>query len=132
MARVTYTALRSLKAGVNPGTVVTLDFNCEAIDRETTPKETTRIALGGDYETRRERTDVSYAITVSPVLEASFDDFRQFLDSVDGGESFTLDPYGTAGSPVLPVAVTLEKKGYKEQRVAHRYLKANFKARVIG
>lgn len=132
MARVTYQALRSLKAGVSPNTTVDLDFMLEAHQREAKPVAKTQVALGGASETRRDRTDVFHSVTTSPVLEAAFDDFRQFLDSVDGGEPFTLDPYGTLASPVQPLTVERSDRGYKERRIQHRYLSATFTVRVIA
>lgn len=130
MARVSYTAQRSLKAGVSAGTAVDFDFNVSDLDRYTKTARSDRASLGGLRQVLRDRTDVGYRVQTLPVLEADFDDFRQFLDSVDGGEAFTFDPYGTLASPVSPATSILVSTGYRERRVSQRYLATNFDIEV--
>lgn len=130
MASVTYLALRSRKAGVNENDSVDFDFDVSVVDRSTKPIKGSSISLNGYEETTRDRTDEFYKITTIPVLEADFDDFRQFLDSVDGGETFTFDPYGTNASPVQAMNCILSSKGYTEKRVSQRYLSVTFTVRV--
>lgn len=130
MAAVSYIAKRSLKGGVSVDDPIDLDFSVSQIDRTTKPIVGSMTSLSGYTETQRDRTDVFFAVATLPVLEANFDDFRQFLDSVDGGEYFTFDPYGTIAVPVGAVNCVIASKGYKEKRVSQRYLSVSFKVRV--
>ena len=130
MAAVSYTAKRSLRAGVTENDSIDYDFQVSAVDRSTKPKIGQSVSLSGWQETVRDRTDELYRITTVPVLEADFDHFRQFLDSVDGGEQFTLDPYGTIAVPVQAMTCVLSSKGYREKRVSQRYVSVTFVARV--
>lgn len=130
MPAVSYTALRSLRGGVSVDDPIDLDFSVSQLDRSTKPKIGSQTSLSGWQETVRDRTDESFRVVTVPVLEADFDHFRQLLDSVDGGEFFTFDPYGTIAVPVLALNVILTSKGYKEKRVSQRYLSASFTVRV--
>ena len=130
MASVSYVAKRSLRAGVSVDDPIDYDFSVSAVDRQAKPKVGKQTSLSGWTETIRDRTDEMYKITTVPVLEADFDHFRQFLDSCDGGQYFTLDPYGTNAVPVQAMNVILESKGYKEKRVSQRYISVSFTVRV--
>lgn len=132
MAYVTYTAKNSLKSGVTAGTSVTYNFDCQDINRKTKVYRSDKASQSGKREYLKTRTDVIYQITTLPVLEADFLNFRQFLDSVDGGESFTFDPYGTSGSPISPMVMSLESDGYDESRVSVRYISTSFSTLVIS
>jgi hypothetical protein len=130
MAAVSYIAKRSLIGGVSVDDPIDLDFSVSKIDRSTKPVVGSMTSLSGWQETMRDRTDVFFAVLTLPVLAADFDDFQQFLDSVDGGELFTFDPYGTIAVPVDAQQCILASKGYKEKRVSQRYLSVSFKVRV--
>lgn len=131
MARVSYTALRSLRAGVSANDVIDYDFDVSAADRSTKVERKDQISLGGKQETIKDRTEEHWTVTTLPVLEADFDHFRQFLDSVDGGEPFTFDAFGTLAAPIdVKTDCTLENRGYKEKRVSQRYLSVQFRVRV--
>lgn len=130
MAAVSYAAKRSLKGGVSVDDPIDFDFSVSALDRTTKPAIGSQTSLSGYQETIRDRTDIQYKVTTLPVLEAAFDDFRQFLDSVDGGEFFTFDPYGTIAVPVDAQNCIMVSKGYKEKRVSQRYISVSFTVRV--
>jgi len=132
MARVSYVALRSLQGGVSVDDDIDFDFEVSKADRKTKSDRKDHIALSGEQASIKNRTDEQYAVATVPVLEANFPDFRQFLDSVDGGEQFTFDPYGTLAVPVLAMTCVMVSKGYKEKRVSERYLSASFEVRVIS
>ena len=129
MARVSYTALRSLKNGVSVNDTVHLDFEVTKLDRSTKPQRTDHISLDGSQVSSRDRTDILFRVETVPAL--SLDDFRQFLDSVDGGETFTFDPYGTFASPVAAQTAVLSSKGYKEKRTNQRWLSVSFTVRIV-
>lgn len=130
MASVSYAAKRSLKGGVSVDDPIDFDFSVSSLDRNTKPVVGKQISLSGYQETARDRTDVFFKATSVPVLEANFDDFRQWLDSVDGGEPFTFDAYGTTAVPIDPLNVVLDSKGYREKRVSQRYISVSFTVRV--
>lgn len=132
MARVSYVALRSLQGGVSVDDDIDFDFEISKADRKTKPDRKDHIALSGEQASIKNRTDEQYAVGTLPVLEAAFPDFRQFLDSVDAGEQFTFDPYGTLSVPVLVLTCKLVNKGYKEKRVSERYLSTAFEVRVVA
>jgi len=132
MASTTYLAQRSLKGGVDPDDEIDFDFDISSADRKTKPKRKDHISLDGSQESVRERTDILYRIKTLPVIEANFDDFRQFLDSVDGGEAFVFDVYGTIASPVDPQPCKMQSKGYTEKRVSDLYLSATFMVRITS
>lgn len=130
MASVSYAAQRSLKGGVSVNDSIDFDFQVSSLDRTTKPIRGQQVSLSGWQETIRDRTDIQFKVATVAVLEASFDDFRQFLDSVDGGEFFTFDPYGTIAVPVDPQNCVMVSKGYKEKRVSQRYLSVSFTVRI--
>lgn len=130
MASVSYTAKRSLRAGVTLNDPIDYDFEVSAVDRSTKPIVGQKTSLSGWQETVRDRTDELYKVVTIPVLESDFDHFRQFLDSVDGGEFFTFDPYGTNAVPVQAMNCVLAMKGYREKRVSQRYISVAFTVRV--
>lgn len=132
MARVSYVALRSLQGGVSVDDDIDFDFEVAKADRKTKTDRKDHIALGGAQASIKNRTDEQYMIGTIPVLEADFPDFRQFLDSVDAGEQFTLDPYGTLASPVLALNCVMVSKGYKEKRISERWLSTSFEVRVVS
>ena len=131
MARASYTALRSLDTGVTVNDAIDFDFEVTKMDRQTKVKRKDHIALSGDQVATKERTDEIYKVATSPVLEANFQPYRQFLDSVDGGEEFTFDPYGTFAAPVDPKTCVIDHKGYTEKRTNQRYLSVSFTVRVL-
>lgn len=128
MANVKYNALRSLKGGVTANDPIDFDFDATAIDRSARSIKSSSRSLSGKTETLRDRTEVFWNITMKPLPEANIEDYRQFLDSVDGGETFTLDPYGTSAAPISPVACILESRSYTEKRQSHRYIGVSFRA----
>lgn len=133
MASVTYTAKRSLLPGVVANDEVTFDFFVDGLDRRTQPKTTSSRSLSGKQESHRDRTDIVWSVSFSPQLEADFGQIRQFLDSVDGGEAFIFDPYGTAAAPISPLSCVLDKpeSGYNERRVLVDYLTTSTKVRQV-
>lgn len=128
MAVVSYLAKRSLKAGVSIGQSVEFEFLCSDIQRRVKVDRSVKKAQGGLREYIKNRSEETYDITTYAVLAEDFDDFRQFLDSVDAGESYTLDPYGSIGTPVQPMLCQMDEDGYTENRVSVRYLSTSFRS----
>lgn len=110
MAYVTYTAVDrgSLVSGHSDGTSYSLDFRAASINRARGRDAEESVSLSGKTETLFNRQDKTWTITTTHVEDADFGQWEEFLDSVAGGESFTLDPYASgAASPSDPKTVVL-------------------------
>ena len=93
------------------------NFLVERADRNVkVVKNVQRALSGGQPEVLTHRRDVTFDITTGLILEADIKKWREFLASVEGGESFTLDRYGTVASPSEPLLVYLEDDSYSEVR----------------
>ena len=99
MASVEYTAARNVSAGHSLGVVYDMDFTASRIQRRHQTVRRVARALDGSQETLRYRGDELFDVTVNEVLHADIPLWREFLESVDGGEQFTFDAYGTEVSP---------------------------------
>ncbi len=125
MSFVRYTVARS-EIPASPTRVgSSQDFNLRLISltrsRQVTRNES--IALGGDQETVLFRGEGRWQFTSAAIQRGTteFLQWREFLDSGEGGEQFSFDPYGSVGdSPADLRAVKLTSKGYTEQRVVRR------------
>jgi len=118
-------------AGVTVGTEVTLDFYVDQLDRQRNVERPRRVSLGGRVESILHRSESFISARFQPVLEEDFGPYRQFLDSVEGGEEFVFDPYGVGASPVELLNCVMESDKYTESRINHSYLTASFKVRVL-
>ena len=132
MASVTYTALRSIIAGHTSGTAYTIDFNAQVLDRSKKAVSNKSQSLGGQTEILRVRKDVFWAVTSDYITEADRPQWEEFLDSVDAGEAFTFDAYGTSASPDNAISVELDSADYDVKRVdAIQYYTFTFKVREL-
>jgi hypothetical protein len=125
MSFVRYTAERSLIPASPTRQGQSLDFQLRlrglTAGRDVIRKES--VALSGDQETIRFRGNKRWEAVTAHVLRGTteFIQMREFLDSVEGGETFELDPYGTVGdSPADLRDVKLTSKGYTETRTVQR------------
>ncbi len=116
MSSVTYTATRSVVASHTAGNNYALDFSAGKLDRKSKTARKTHTSRGGQSETLRYRQTITWDITTTRISGANMPLLREFLDSVDGGEVFTFDPYGTAAAPDNPVNCKLDSNGYSETR----------------
>jgi hypothetical protein len=57
--------------------------------------------------------------------------WEEFWHSVIGGQNFTLDAYGTEGSPNNPLTVKLVPNTWKEQSPGPRHRLYGFRVRVV-
>lgn len=119
MPTVTYTALRELAPGHSVSTEYTIEF--DVVKRNRVPKidSSRQRSIGGKTKSVHSRTEIVYELTVSALAENSdkFNHFREFLGSVDRGESYILDPTGTVASPGTTYTCTLEGSGWGENRL---------------
>ena len=79
-------------------------------------KNVQRALGGGQPEVLTHRRDVMIDVTTGLILETNIKQWREFLASVEGGELFTFDRYGTIAVPVEPLQVYLADDGYTETR----------------
>jgi len=92
---------------------------------------------GGAPETLLYRRETFVDLTVigptgDGLTEAMMPQWREFLASVEGGETFTLDRYGTIAIPVEAKLAMLASEEYMEERVASmRIYKLSFQARLL-
>ena len=75
-------------------------------------------SLGGAMETLTQRRDVFFTINTGPLAEESLNQWREFLASVEGGESFLFDSQGIPGIPSTPFLAVLDSEKYQEDRLS--------------
>lgn len=138
MTAVSYTAKRSLIAGHTVNTVYYLDLPVVSMPIQRNVDRERQQSLNGNRETitfyRCEIWDVSLA-NMSGTLAAQV---KEFLDSVEDGEGFTFDPYGSANTPNNPLPAEIESTGYNSDRTpkgqggANDYFRRSFQLRVMA
>jgi len=127
------------KRGLNQS--YNLEFYSEKVDRSVMVKRSVQQPMGGGApEVLTYRRDTFIDVTVLGPLgalltEAQMPQWREFLASVEGGELFTFDRYGTIAAPVEPANAILETTDYTEERIvgagnAGSY-KLSFKVRLL-
>lgn len=98
MGTLVYTAKRSLAAGHMVNGTYSIDVDVtEAVRSRSVQKSAVR-SLGGSVEVLRNYADTQWHITFEPLSGARLEQLREFLDSTDAGEAFTLDIYGNDAS----------------------------------
>jgi hypothetical protein len=102
----------------------TLEFYSERVDRSVQVKRSVQQPMGGgapEVLTYRRETFVDVRI-LGPLgallTETQILQWREFLASAEGGETFTFDRYGTVAVPVEPKSAILERPDYMEERIA--------------
>lgn len=117
MALFKYTAQRSLTTGVSAGSVQTRSISLRTLNRQRKVVGETQVALGGTAYKTWHRGDVLYQCETTLVTGNNRGFMREFLDSVESGETFQFDPDNTAvPSPLNWTDVVLESNGYTENR----------------
>lgn len=84
------------------GDYVHLEIDFQDARRSRTVEKTVQRSEGGAMEVLKHRADTTWTVTFEPVNGTRLQQLRQFLDATEGGEPFSMDPYGTASAP-LPV-----------------------------
>lgn len=75
-----------------------------------------QVSIGGSVETLFNRQDTFYRLNTGYYTETEMKNWREFLDSVAGGETFNIDVYGTVASHVNVFSAILESANYSESR----------------
>lgn len=99
MAVFTYIAKRSVIGGHTAGLEYSLEIGIQASPRTREIVKTEQRSRGGATEVLYHRADVTRQITLRPLRGSELAAVHEFLDSVEGGESFEFDMYGTIASP---------------------------------
>lgn len=101
-----------------------LEFYTEKVDRSVKVIRNQQQPMGGgapEVLTYRRETYVDVVI-LGPLgallTEVQILQWREFLASVEGGETFTFDRYGTIAAPIEAKSAMLASEGYMEERVA--------------
>lgn len=114
---VSYVGKRSFVSGHSVGNIYTLQIDCQDI-----PSPARRVlvevseSISGARETLRYGAVRNFPVITFPLAAFDLALLREFLDSVEGGEPFTCDPYGTLARVVEPFTAVLEDGGYTETR----------------
>lgn len=129
MPSVNYQALRSIMSGHTKYTLYDLDFTAQTLSEAHPRTITQNTSLGGLVETVFHRADVRWSIVSTPILETGTDweQWMEFLASVQAGEEFTFDAYGTAASPDNAITVVLIGSATYQRVGASRYVNIAFR-----
>lgn len=126
MSLFTYTALRELSPGTIDQEIVTRDFRLvtKRLQRKTKAKQNT--GLSGSVESLLLRSEKHYQCQTGVLIPRSLDAARvvEFMASVENGETFTFDRYGTSAQPDNPVLCYMVSSTFSEDEVGkafHRY-----------
>lgn len=92
MASINYTAKRNVSGGRTIGNNYSLTLNLVRFDRAPEPQKNTIITLNGTQYDNFHRLDIMREVQTAPENDAAtLAQTREFLDSVAGGETFTID-----------------------------------------
>ena len=116
MGAVNYQAKRSITGGHVLNTNYDLDIILEQADDSVAVTSSEIKSLGGNQETVLQNIDFHWQISIGSITSVNKPAVREFLNSVQGGEVFTLDVYGSVAVPDAPVSV-VAKPGYQFSRV---------------
>lgn len=132
MANVTYTALRNISSGHVSGTEYPLDFTASRLQRSVRTNNRTPTSLDGSTEVIRYASKVTWDVVVNELEEADMPQWREFLESTDGGETFDFDAYGTDFVPDNVLLCELDTNRYTESRIRTTgYYNLRFRVRVV-
>lgn len=119
MACVRYTATRSVIAGHTAGVAYELNLQLSDLERQRNPAREQAVSIGGRRETIYHRAEITWRARTIPLSLTEVAAMREFLDSVEAGEQFEFDPYGSAGSATYTNA-KISSRGYTESRTVRR------------
>lgn len=109
MSAITYTAKRNVDGSRTSGIVYSFDVNLNQYTRQVDRHADTMVSLSGTRITTFHRIDENYNVSTVPINDSTLlTQMREFLDSVAGGETFTLDAFGSVASPDNAITFVLE------------------------
>lgn len=101
MIRIQFTAAREMTGGHLTGDTVTLSFSAAELTPGREVKRSAQIAIGGRRETLLMNTTRTWSVSSGPLEASTIDTMQEFLASVEGGESFTFEPWRYETGPSL-------------------------------
>ena len=128
MSIFTYTATDDLASGTTLDTVVTRDFRLLSSARQRVPVTKRQTALGGAVESLKLRTEVHYRCMTEMLTPGETADghHREFLASVENGETFDFDKDGTVAVPDNVIECRIVKGGYSTGEVSKKFHQYRF------
>ena len=130
MIRVQYTAARDLTGTNTDGGSVTLSFSASDVTPGREVSRSEQKAIGGQRETLLHNALRTWSVTTGPIEGVNIDAMQEFLASVEGGESFSFEPWRYESGPSLDldfvtprlrvaeaVMVTMTSEGYSLTRL---------------
>lgn len=134
MAAIYYTAKRSLVSGHTADTAYSFDIGMMGLTPSSKAQRTEHKSISGHVETWLDNIEKSRAFLTDLVdkNEALYGVMWEFLDSCLGGETFTIDEYGTVAVPDNPISVALVSKNITPTRHnSTRFFRFQFEIREI-
>jgi hypothetical protein len=132
---VTFSAQRSLLSGISANDSVTLGLLARypgGVNRSRAVEANRRASQAGYRETWYVRGEVKWQITTIPLASSDQDAMRQFLDSVEDGQTFTFAPYDASGdSPIDYRNVVIDGDGYDESRESQNKNYSSFSFKLV-
>ncbi len=132
MIRVTYTAARMLVADHEAGDVITLEFSASDCTPGREVSRNVQTAIGGAKETLRHYGLRTWSVTTGPLEGAALDQVQEFLASVEGGETFTFEPWRYETGPSLDLDFVTPRLRIAEAVPCHLSSEGFSLPRLIG
>lgn len=107
MTVITYTAKRRLIPSHTANTLYTIEPSLMAINEMARIKRHSLTSIGGVRKTVHWHTENRWDITTDELSNDDVQLWREFYASVESGEAFTFDPYGTPDVPGNPFSAVL-------------------------
>lgn len=108
------------------------EFDAQELTRSAEVTRRQSKSLSGVVETLRHRREAFWQIELTPIAKADLLRWREILHSIDAGEAFTFDPYGTIASPDAPLSCDLVADSYIERRESYSsYFTIAFRVREV-
>ena len=97
---VTYSAKRKLKAGINSGDIVVMDFPTETFDPQTVDDTSSNTSISGAPQYTHHSIIERKVVKSTKDTVNTKEDYRQFLYSVMGGVPFLMTDYDDDDNPI--------------------------------
>jgi len=116
------------------GQIYTLESGANRLDRNVKVQRSEQQPMGGGVpEVLLYRRETFDEVTTAWITEAQLLQWREFLASVEGGETFTFDKYGTIALPVAPKLAMLSSTDYSEAREGMDFVyRISFTVRLLS
>jgi len=120
---ITYTALRELISAHTASVQYSMEVNVKQLDTRYATDRTRHTSIGGNVQTVFRSTAQLWAINMGSFArtsgEGSMEQILEFFASVERGEEFAFDAYGTIASPDNVQTVILEDDSNVRNRLGN-------------